>query len=182
MAYTIYRSDGTAISIPEQVINNQFYSSNANGVGRGVGIQLLGRNVFNYGAAVAQDMVQLAENFANSTPPPDSTAIRGQLWFNTSDLTLYVRVNSATSGGLSNWAPVGSKSSGIGQPIHTPTGDLIGYSAAAVPDARKLSDYEPLNTVGNQGFLGWARKTPGEGMTVALTAADNTVIGYIYPA
>lgn len=182
MSYTIYRADGTPITIPEQVISTQYYAPSANGVGRGVGIQLLGRNVINYGAAIAQDLVQLTENFARTTPPPDTTALRGQLWFNTGDNTLYVRVNDSTQGGTQNWAPVGSKSAGIGQPIHSPSGDLIGYSAAAVPSSDEIANYEPLNIAGNRGFLGWARRTPGDGMTTALTAPDNTVIGYIYPA
>lgn len=182
MAYALYKADGTLVTVPDNMVSNQFYSPNVNGVGRGVGVRLLGRNVLDYGTVIAQNFVQLTSNFAGPTVPPDATALQGQLWFNTGDRTLYVRSNSATSGGMTNWSPVGSGAGAIGQPIHNSSGDLLGYSAASVPDVDKLNDYEPLNTFNNAGFLGWAKKTPGSGMTAPLTDALGATIGYIFPA
>ena len=106
MAYTIYKSDGTPVNISDNVISTQFYDPLANGVGKGLGIQQVGRNSINYGAAIAQNILQITENFAGSVRPDDSIALQGQLWFNkvsSSTGNLYVRTSSATTGGLENW-------------------------------------------------------------------------------
>jgi hypothetical protein len=106
MAYTIYKSDGTAVTIADNSFNDTFYDSTANGTGKGLGTQLIGRNSKNWGAATAQNILQLRENFCGTVMPSDSTAPQGQLWFNKLSNTsgdLYVRSTNTTSGGMANW-------------------------------------------------------------------------------
>ena len=106
MAYTIYKSDGTPVTIPDGAIDTAYYNPNANAAGVGVGIQLAGRQAFNYGAPIAQNFLQLTENFAGPNLPSDSFALQGQLWFNTTTEAMYVRVTNATSGGIANWEQI----------------------------------------------------------------------------
>jgi len=124
LAYLIYKSDGTAITIPDNAIDTAYYDAaggggfgpgNAPQAGNGLGVQLVGRNTFGYGAAVAQSFLQLQENFCSSVVPNDAYALQGQLWFNQTSVTsgnLYVRTSSATSGGISNWQEIVSTDTG----------------------------------------------------------------------
>lgn len=102
MAYNIFKSNGAAVSVPDNVIDNQFYNPNFNGVGKGVGTQLIGRNAIDYGAPVAQNFLQLTENFANDNPPSDATSLIGQIWYRTSTADLYVKAD-ISGAGIENW-------------------------------------------------------------------------------
>ena len=111
MSYTIYHADGTPVNVPDNAIDTTFYNSTSNGPGVGIGTQLVGRNAINYGAPVAQNFLQMTENFASTSAlrPTDAFALQGQLWFNKISPTsgsLFVRVSSATSGGDANWEQV----------------------------------------------------------------------------
>ena len=114
MAYTIHKSDGTAVTVADNSIDTAYYNSTGGGgvtPAQGLGTQLVGRNTIDYGAAIAQNFLQLTENFSSGTGffPSDATALQGQLWFNKTSSTagkLYVRVSGATSGGLANWQQV----------------------------------------------------------------------------
>jgi hypothetical protein len=117
MSYLIYKSDGTPITVPDNTIDTAFYNSigggGIGGAGNGQGVQLLGRNTINYGAAIAQNILQSAENFCSANFPIDSTALQGQLWFNQISAatgSLYVRVSNATSGGIANWQQIATTS------------------------------------------------------------------------
>ena len=98
--YTIYHADGTPELVQDNEIDDAFYNRNANGVDMGVGVRLIGRNRVSYGAAIAQNFLQQAENFASLTiaQPPSGTALQGQLWFEkdastpTSQGKLFLRV------------------------------------------------------------------------------------------
>jgi hypothetical protein len=106
MAYTIYKSDGTAIFVSDNIIDQDYYEPNANGAGKGLGTRLIGRSVINYGGPIAQNFIQLTENFCGTIMPSDSTALQGQLWFNKLSNTsgdLYVRSTNTASGGMVNW-------------------------------------------------------------------------------
>ncbi len=108
MSYTIYHADGTPITIPDNAIDTVYYNANVHGAGVGVGTQLVGRNAINYGAPIAQNFLQMTENFASSAlyMPADAFALQGQLWFETTSAaagTLHVRISSATTGGAANW-------------------------------------------------------------------------------
>lgn len=108
MAYTIYKADGTAVVVPDNTIDSDFYNPNTNGVSKGTGTQLIGRNAIDYGAPVAQAFLQLTENFCGPNIPGADTTnpLQGQLWFNKTNSSLYVRVTSNTAGGLANWKRV----------------------------------------------------------------------------
>lgn len=109
MAYTIHKSDGTAVNIPDNIIDTVYYNPVGGSAGTGLGIQLLGQNSVSYGAAVAQNFLQMQENYSNSAFPSDATALQGQLWFNKTSGTagnLFVRTSGSGSGGLANWRQV----------------------------------------------------------------------------
>jgi hypothetical protein len=109
MAYSIYKADGTLVTVADNSIDVDFYNANANGTGKGIGVRLIGRNAVSFGAATAQNFLQLTENFSGSVIPSDSTALQGQLWFRKTSSTagvLYVRTKDATSGGIANWQRV----------------------------------------------------------------------------
>jgi hypothetical protein len=78
-------------------------------------INLIGRGVTNYGQAVAQNDINLLQNFAGPTPPIQP--IIGQLWFNSTTLYLQVYTSAGTwspvsfSSDLSNYATVGQLAS-----------------------------------------------------------------------
>ena len=99
MAYTIVKSDGTVLTtIAEGTINTTSTS-----------LGLPGRNYAGYGQALDTNFVHLLESFASSSPP--ANPLRGQLWYNTNNATLYVcptdnETNSA------NWTALASTSSG----------------------------------------------------------------------
>lgn len=78
MAYTIVKSDGSILTtIADGTINTTSTS-----------LGLPGRNYAGYGQTLDTNFVHTIENFADDNPPPNP--LRGQLWFNTNDSTLYV--------------------------------------------------------------------------------------------
>ena len=95
MAYNIYKSDGTLVTVADNGIDINFYSPNINGAGKGVGTQLVGRNAIDYGAPIAQNFLQLTENFAGPISPPAGKALKGQMWFDTGVNAL--KVNTGTT-------------------------------------------------------------------------------------
>ena len=105
MAYNIYKSDGTLVVVPDNTIDSQFYNPTGGNTAKGLGVQLNGRNAIDYGAPTAQTFLQITENFASGAAffPSDTTALQGQLWFNKTNSSLYVRVTGNTSGGIANW-------------------------------------------------------------------------------
>lgn len=190
MAYTIYKSTGgDAITINDGIILEDFYNQNANGVGKGLGIRLLGRNVIDYGAIVAQNFLQLASNFASDTAPSDSTALHGQLWFDSVNKQMFVNAGSVNTGDPAEWIGIvggggggGSATSpAVGAPIHDIDGILKGYTSAFIPSGSTTADYVPLHLDELRYFLGWLRKTSGDGMTVQITDSSNVPIGYAFP-
>lgn len=54
-------------------------------------LTLTGKGINNYGEIQQENYIRLMEHFASSTPPPNPTI--GQLWFNTAESILYVRVD-----------------------------------------------------------------------------------------
>jgi len=108
MSYYVYKSDGTTLSIPDGVVDQDFNNTSANG-GKGIGIQIVGNFSTNYVIPTAQNFLQMTENFCSPIMPPDIKALQGQLWFNKISGTtgiLYVRTSGATFGGMANWKEV----------------------------------------------------------------------------
>ncbi len=99
MAYTIIKSDGTILTtIDDGTINTTSTS-----------LGLMGRNFAGYGQAVDTNFVHQLENFAAASPPP--YPIRGQLWYNINNNTLYVcPIDGETN--AANWLALTSTTSG----------------------------------------------------------------------
>ncbi len=98
MAYTIVKSDGTVLTtIADGTINTTSTT-----------LGLPGRNYAGYGQSLDTNFVHQLENFADSTPP--ANPLRGQLWFNTNDSTLYVCPSDGAA--QSAWLALTSTSSG----------------------------------------------------------------------
>lgn len=117
MPYTINLSNGNLLTI----ISDDTLDTSTS-------LTLLGRSFVGYGEIVAEDLVYLLENFANTTPP--SNPLAGQLWFNTSS-----GVMNYYSG--SSWQPVGGASTGIN--ITQTTADntgLVFYDPSAPANSR----------------------------------------------
>jgi hypothetical protein len=99
MAYTIVKSDGTVLTtIADGTINTTSTS-----------LGLPGRNYAGYGQSLDTNFVHVTENFADNAPPPNP--LRGQLWFNTNDSTLYVCPTDGESNALA-WLALTATSSG----------------------------------------------------------------------
>jgi hypothetical protein len=99
MAYTIVKTDGTVLTtIADGTINTTSTS-----------IGLPGRNYAGYGQTLDTNFVHTLENFAASTPP--ANPLRGQLWFNTNNSTLYVCPADGTTS-ASSWLSLTSTASG----------------------------------------------------------------------
>ncbi len=105
MAYIIYNNDGTVLlTLPEGEIDSVTTS-----------LDLIGKNVDNYGSFFNNDLVKLLTSFANSQEPRSPQT--GQLWFNTTlqRLTVY--------NGTEFKPTYGATVSGTA-PITTSTGDI----------------------------------------------------------
>jgi len=116
MSYTIYKSDGTQIIVQDNNIDDAYYNELGGNEGLGLGIQLAGRYIKNYGALIAQNFLQMTEHFASNSVPDDSTSLQGQLWFNKlseSGGNLYVKT-STTQSGINNWTLLSSGGGGGG--------------------------------------------------------------------
>ena len=99
MAYTIVKSNGQVLTtIPDGTINTSSTS-----------LALPGRNYAGYGQYLDTNMVWLAQNFANTSPPPNP--LQGQLWYNTNANTLLVCPADGTSN-ANAWLALTTTSSG----------------------------------------------------------------------
>jgi len=113
MAYTIVKSNGTVLTtIPDGTINTTSTS-----------LGLPGRNYAGYGQSVDTNFVRITENFANAGPP--ANPLRGQIWYNTSDATLYVCPTDGESNALA-WLALTSTQSGGATTFGTVTVTGIG--------------------------------------------------------
>jgi hypothetical protein len=72
-------------------------------------LALPGRNYAGYGQYVDTNFVWLAQNFANTSPPPNP--LQGQLWYNTNANTLYVCPADGTAN-ANAWLALTTTSSG----------------------------------------------------------------------
>lgn len=123
MSYTIYHADGSPVVVPDNAIDTTFYNDTAHAPGIGIGTQLVGRNAINYGAPVAQNFLQMTENFASSAEfrPMNPYALQGQLWFKKAgtnpdaDGTLYLRVAGPSNATESdaNWRRIPVANPGV---------------------------------------------------------------------
>jgi hypothetical protein len=92
MSYNITLTNGTSL-IPGGLSDGQIDQIHTD-------LTLVGKNATNYGAFFNDNFVHLLENFANTSKP--NYPIRGQLWFDTSELRLkvYNGTDFATTNGV----------------------------------------------------------------------------------
>ena len=105
MAYQINKTDGTIVAT---VADGQIDD-------RSTAITLIGKNYSGFGEIFNENLIQILENFADSTPPDNP--IRGQIWFDSSQSKLKVY------NGL-DFVPVSSATISGSQPSTLATGDL----------------------------------------------------------
>jgi len=179
MPYNVYNPNGTQHSVPDNAIDATYYDATNH-----VGIQLVGRNTVDYGAAIAQNFLQLIQNFAGPNPPSDAIALLGQFWFNTTDLNMYVRINNNTTGGLANWKVLGSGTSGSTVTWYAPDGTTpVAKVLTAIPAGATPSDYVLVtDSAVSPATLGYLKVVADTNMNVAIYAGDGTtLLGYGYP-
>ncbi len=123
MAYTIVKSDGNVLTtIADGTINTTSTS-----------LGLPGRNYAGYGQPVDTNFVHQLENFADDIPP--THPLRGQLWYNTNNNTLYVCPTDGESNALA-WASLTSTSSG----------GTTSFGAVTVTGNLTANDFTSTNT------------------------------------
>lgn len=171
MAYTIVKSDGTVLTtIPDGTINTTSTS-----------IGLPGRNYAGYGQTLDTNFVHQLENFADTTPP--ANPLRGQLWYNTNNSTLYVcptdgesnaaawlALTSTSSGGTTTFGAVtvtGNISAGNVNATNNVTGNAGSFNYLTVSASATIADGNI--TTANIGTL----------TTTAITTGANTTAGSI---
>ena len=172
MAYTIVKTDGTVLTtIADGTINTTSTS-----------IGLPGKNYAGYGQQLDTNFVHTLENFAASSPPPN--AIRGQLWFNTNNSTLYVCPTDGESNSLA-WLSLTSTSSGgttsFGQV--TVTGNITSNNLVATNGITANSatlNFITISANANFGNVVSANANiTGTLTTTAITAGSSTTAGTI---
>ncbi len=105
MAYQINKTDGTIVAT---VADGQVDDLSTD-------LTFIGKNYSGFGEALNENFVKLLENFANTTQP--THPIRGQVWFDTSELKLKVYTGS-------QFLPVSSATISSTQPSSLAIGDL----------------------------------------------------------
>jgi hypothetical protein len=73
------------ITLPNKTLNSTSTS-----------LTLTGKGINNYGEIQQENFLRLMENFSSAIPPPNPTI--GQIWFNTAETILYMRVDPAVVG------------------------------------------------------------------------------------
>lgn len=171
MAYTIVKSDGTVLTtVPDGTINTTSTS-----------IGLPGRNYAGYGQTLDTNFVHQLENFADTTPP--SNPLRGQLWYNTNNSTLYVCPTDGEANALA-WLALTSTSSGGTTTFGavTVTGNVQANNLAATNNVTGNAATFNYITVSANANIADANVTTaniGTLYTTTITTGANTTAGSI---
>jgi hypothetical protein len=157
MAYTINKTDGSILATVADGQVDQFTTD----------LTLIGKNYSGFGEALNENFIKLLENFSDVSEPPNP--IRGQIWFDVSELKLKVYNGTA-------FVPVSSATISTTQPLTLGVGDLW------FDDLNKqLFFYDGTNTI----LLGpdYSVSQGLSGLRVANildTLNQNRVITYLY--
>lgn len=125
-------------------------------------LRLYGRGALEWGEAVDEDLLRLAENFASASPP--SAAIAGQLWVQTK---LYVR-NNLTGGPQNGWYRYdpnaktwsllsGANVAGGVVPVSPPVSPVVG---SYYYGTRSVGTTNPTTLTGLWGYYSLGRYEP----------------------
>jgi hypothetical protein len=123
MAYTINKTDGTILAT---VADGQIDELSTD-------LTLVGKNYSGFGESINENFVKLLENFSSSSQPV--SPIRGQIWFDASELKL--KVYSGTG-----FVPVSSATISSQQPLNLGVGDLWFNDVA-----KQLYFFDGTNTI-----------------------------------
>ena len=157
MAYQINKTDGTILST---VADGQIDTLSSD-------LTLIGKNYSGFGEALNENLVKLLENFAETTAP--TNPLRGQIWFDSSELKLKVYNGAA-------FVPVSSATISNTQPTTLGVGDLWFNDVD-----RQLFFYDGTNTI----LLG-PSYSESQGLSgikvdnITDTLNQNRVITYLY--
>src|SRR6056300_1683874 len=105
MAYTINRTDGTAIAT---VADGQIDQASTD-------ITLVGKNFSGYGEYINENLVKMLEHFAGDAQP--TAPLTGQLWFDITEAR--IKVYSGTE-----WKAVGTSALASERPLDISSGDF----------------------------------------------------------
>lgn len=120
---------------------------------------LVGKNVTPYGEYEVENLVHQLENFANSTPP--GNPIEGQLWYNTTDETLYTFSGE-------EWKPTSGLTVSTSQPVLDPRNGDLWFD----PNTQQVKVFSPVTT-----GTAWV---PVSKVTVSATAPATVAAGELY--
>ena len=167
MAYTIVKSDGTVLTtIPDGTINTTSTS-----------LALPGRNYAGYGQSQDTNFVHVTENFADTTPP--ANPLRGQLWYNTNNSTLYVCPTDGESNALL-WLALAATSSGSSTTFGaiTVTGNLTANNITATNNSNANAITAGYLTISSSAIIANATlsgtTTIANTFTTIITTGANT--------
>ena len=169
MAYTIVKSDGTVLTtIADGTINTTSTS-----------LGLPGRNYAGYGQALDTNFVHTVENFADTVPPPNP--LRGQLWYNTNNSTIYVCPTDGESNALA-WLALTATSSGGNTSFGavTVTGNLSSNNLSAINEVTAnvfTAGYLTISANANIAQANITAATIGTLTTTAITTGSATTAG-----
>jgi len=171
MAYTIVKSDGTVLTtIADGTINTTSTS-----------LGLPGRNYAGYGQTVDTNFVHQVENFAATTPP--SNPLRGQLWYNTNNSTLYVCPTDGEANALA-WLSLTSTSGGGATTFGsvTVTGNLVSNNITATNNSNANAatfSYLTVTANANIATANVTSATIGTFTTTLITTGSSVTTGAI---
>jgi hypothetical protein len=169
MAYTIVKSDGTVLTtIADGTINTTSTS-----------LGLPGRNYAGYGQSLDTNFVHAMENFADTTPPPNP--LRGQLWYNTNNSTLYVCPTDGEGNALA-WLALTATSSGGNTSFGavTVTGNLSSNNLSATNEVTAnvfTASYLSISANANIAQANITAANIGTLTTTAITTGSATTAG-----
>ena len=141
MAYIINRFDGTQLTIVDDGV-----------LDISTPLGLIGRNYTGYGETQNENFVFLLENFANNAPP--ARALRGQIWYNTTEKALKVYgIGPLVEGKPTfQWLSIGNATVAELEPAHSSGGLWLN----SVTNQMYVSDGTTWRLVGPEGVDGFA--------------------------
>jgi hypothetical protein len=157
MAYTINKTDGTILAT---VADGQIDDLSTD-------ITLIGKNYSGFGEAFNENLVKLLENFSSTAQP--TSPVRGQIWFDVSELKL--KVYNGTG-----FVPVSSATISSQQPTNLGVGDLWFDDVG-----KQLYFYDGTNTILLAPAYSVSQGVSGLKVSNILDSLNQTrVITYLY--
>jgi len=129
------------------------------------GLTLIGRSRSNYGESLNENLIKLAENFANGSAPADGLV--GQLWWDTGEDRLNVRTDAG-------WIPIGTAIIDSSQPAN-PANGTFWFDSSSGSKQLKVYDGTQWQIIGPTA-VGSSGATGLFSVTVASPGGNKTVL------